>query len=394
MNAINCDAVINSIEYYDQTRKFNIFFTIFIIFIGLIGNSLAVFVFVQKKFRLHSSSIYLLSLCFSDGLFLLMHFFEDTLRTYIDVYLNDQTRSVGVECLGHRKIYLTNKTVNDSLLRIINITDRFEISCRLVNYLRYFLRFISAYIIVAFSIQRAIAIYLPFYESKFESNKNAWFIVSMIVLIGLIINIWVPFLFTPIVDSYDSSVTYCDIKKEFSKAYFYLTVFYVFLTMLLPIVVIFVCNTIIMMYVLQARKKREGLTNSNFTKSKKCKTKFQNQHLIARVGSNKKFNLSLIKSQSLKCLISIKESNRITRMLILMSFSFAFLNLPYFISWSLFFYQMAIRQNYDFIVKYQLFSAINISEIFYVLNYGVHFFIYCASGKKFRNQLKSALFKN
>lgn len=382
MNPVNCDAVINSIEYYDQTRKVNIFFTIVIILIGLIGNSLAVFVFVQKKFRLHSSSIYLLSLCFSDGLFLLMHFFEDTLRTYIDVYLNDQTRSVGVECISHRKMYLTNKTVNDSILRVINITDRFEITCRLVNYLRYFLRFISAYIIVAFSIQRAIAIYVPFFESKFESKKNAWFVISMIVLIGLVINIWVPFLFNPIADNYDSSVTYCDIKKQFSKAYFYLTVFYVFLTMLLPIVVIFVCNTIIMVYVLQARKKRENLTNFNVTKEKKCKKKL------------KRKTISSLKRQSLKCLISIRESNRVTRMLILMSFSFAFLNLPYFISWSLFFYQMAIRQNYNFIVKYQLFSAINISEIFYVLNYGVHFFIYCASGKKFRYQLKRALSLN
>lgn len=394
MNNIDCKQKIDSLEFYDKTRKINIYFSIFIILIGLVGNGLGVFVFVKKRFRLHSSSIYLLCLCFSDGMFLLMHFFEDTLRTYIDVYLTDQTKSIGTECINYTKLYLTNKTENDSILRLLNITDRFEASCRLVNYLRYFLRFISAYIIIAFTIQRAIAIYFPFSESKFESNKNAWLIVSLIVLIGLIINIWVPFLFNPIADNHDPNITYCDIKKQFSRAYFFLTVFYVFLTMLLPILVIFFCNTLLIIYVYNAGKKRENLINFNITKRKKSTEMCCKTMLVARIEPNKKNALTLLKTQSLKCLNSIKESNRITRMLMLMSFSYAILNLPYFISWCIFFYQMAIKHNYDYIVKYRLFSAINICEIFYVLNYGIHFFIYCASGKKFRQQLKSAVSKN
>lgn len=86
---------------------------------------------------------------------------------------------------------------------------------------------------------------------------------------------------------------------------------------------------------------------------------------------------------------SSDSNHKITRMLLLMSFSYAVLNLPYFISWCMFFYHIGF-QSASNTLKYYLFSAINLSEIFYVLNYGVHFFIYCASGKKFRQLLRSA----
>jgi hypothetical protein len=61
---------------YTQTREINIYVTTFITIIGLIGNGLAVFVFAHERFRVHSSSVYLLFLAISDGLFLVTHFFE------------------------------------------------------------------------------------------------------------------------------------------------------------------------------------------------------------------------------------------------------------------------------------------------------------------------------
>ena len=90
-------------------------------------------------------------------------------------------------------------------------------------------------------------------------------------------------------------------------------------------------------------------------------------------------------------------------MLMFMSFSYALLNLPYFITWMIFFHQVAFisdslaSNNNTSIVELEIikstrnnnfFTANYIAEIFYVLNYGIHFFIYCASGKRFRYQLK------
>ena len=427
LTKLYCYEQINSSNFLVNTKIINIYLTIIIIVIGLFGNGLAVFVFAQKRFRLHSSSVYLLCLAISDGLFLLMHFFEDTIRTYIDVYLNGETNSLDPICLSikNQDLFLhststpstsplDNKT---SLLRAFNITDRFVLMCRLVNYFRYFLRFISAYIIVAFTIQRTIAIYSPFLQTKFESIRIAWIIIAAIALIGGLLNVWVPFLFKP--RSLESDLQYCDVEQEFSSAYFKITISYVVLTMLIPIIVIFLCNTLIIFFILKASKERESMANTKLTSKPKVsklsgvelnsmnksaidvpeestllpKSQMSSSQLrlsISTPANTKGFNrLSsaiLTKPSHMK---KSSESNKITRMLLLMSLSYAILNLPYFISWSIFFYNMAF-QSLTKAQRFYLFSALNICEIFYILNYAIHFFIYCASGKRFRTQLRDS----
>lgn len=79
---VDCIGLASSYYVFTITRKINIFLSIFIIIIGLIGNFIQAAVFLHKKFRINSSNVYLLILALSDGLFLIIHFFEDTLRTY------------------------------------------------------------------------------------------------------------------------------------------------------------------------------------------------------------------------------------------------------------------------------------------------------------------------
>ena len=389
MNSTYCDEKINSIKMFDLTRKINIYLSLLIVIIGLLGNSLAVLVFAQKRFRNHSSSIYLLSLCISDGAFLTIHFFEDTLRTLIDVYLNDQTRSIEKECLYGKNLDLTTRTVKESIFRLINITDRFDLSCRLVNYLRYFFRFFSAYLILTFTIQRAIALYWPFIEPRIKSSKYACLMISLLIFIGLIINKWTLLFFNVIKDGHDPSISYCDIKKKFSKAYFFATIFYAIITMILPIVTIVGCNILIIAFILKNRRKRQILMKNQVIK----KTCSENKS-FSLFASDSSFNKGYLSTVNHKKKISqqYKESKRITRILILMSFSYVALNLPYFIAWSHFFYQIAIIKNLKAVLKYKIFSILNICEIFYVMNFAVNFFIYCLSGKKFRNQLKNTLY--
>ena len=67
------------------TTKFNVYFSLIVIMIGLCGNFITIFVFSQKKFRKNSSNVYLLALAIIDILFLITHFFEDTIRTYENI---------------------------------------------------------------------------------------------------------------------------------------------------------------------------------------------------------------------------------------------------------------------------------------------------------------------
>ena len=73
--SIDCYELYRSYSVFTQSRKINIFFTILIIIIGLVGNIMTVSVFMQKRFRINSSCVYLLCMAISDGLFLIIHFF-------------------------------------------------------------------------------------------------------------------------------------------------------------------------------------------------------------------------------------------------------------------------------------------------------------------------------
>ncbi len=67
-------------KFLTKAQKLNIVLTICITTIGLIGNSITVIIYGQKKYRKNSSNVFILCLAINDSLFLVVHFFEDTLR--------------------------------------------------------------------------------------------------------------------------------------------------------------------------------------------------------------------------------------------------------------------------------------------------------------------------
>ena len=73
---IDCNALFTSNYVFKQARKVNIFCSVLITVLGLIGNVLTMAVYTSKRFRINSSCVYLLCMAISDGLFLVVHFFE------------------------------------------------------------------------------------------------------------------------------------------------------------------------------------------------------------------------------------------------------------------------------------------------------------------------------
>ena len=96
--------------------------------------------------------------------------------------------------------------------------------------------------VVAFTVQRLLTIYVS-PKNKFKSKKYAWITVLSILIIGLVINIWVPFLF--VIQTNEAGQQYCDIRKEYKIEYFNITFAYICLIMFIPIVTVFVCNCMI-----------------------------------------------------------------------------------------------------------------------------------------------------
>lgn len=407
---------LQSINYIYESRKLNVYATLFVIIIGLIGNSITIVLFAQKRFRTNSNNVFLLCLAINDSLFLVLHLFEDTIRTYQELYPIDD-----------------NHLFINTLIKQLNIIDQYEMACSLINYFRYVLRFISAYIIVAFTIQRLSIVMTPL-SKKYKSKRFAWITVLSIILFALLINLWVVFAFKV---HADDETHFCEIKKAWKTRYFILTNFYLVIIILLPLLAIFISNILIIFKTKKASKKRksfiskrsftttkgESLYSSATNNSSVFKSRLMSNLTVARMSgcsSNstmlnvKRLNsmnsfrsnlyirrpaLSINKFdfkikpvyQNVKQITTNKTTSNclITKMLILVSFSYAFLNLPYLITWCIFYNEITFEiHGEDSLVHNTLFLAVKISEIFNILNYGVHFYFYCVSGSMFWNQLK------
>ena len=120
-------------KFLEISMILNIFFTIVFILIGLCGNFITLLVYGQSKNRVNASNIFISCLAIFESVFLILHFFEDTIRTIIST-----------KRLLQNNIDLDNYDFIEKL----NIIDNNYLMCSLFNYLRYTFRFIQAYTVI------------------------------------------------------------------------------------------------------------------------------------------------------------------------------------------------------------------------------------------------------
>jgi hypothetical protein len=386
-NSLN-ESMIDLFSSYDtlnMAKKINVICVIIVILIGLIGNSITAFVFLQSRFRINSSHVYLLSLALIDSSFLLIHFLEDTIRTYesivVDTILDDNF---------------------NSFIKSLNIVNSNDFICKLISYLRYVIRLISSFLIMAFTLQRLFVVYNPL-KNKFKSKKSAWKTVFTIILISLVLNMWVPFLFQIRTNRFNDK--YCDNNEKMFIQYFYLNIIYIFLIMILPIFVIIISNLLIIHKTKKDETNRVKLLHSssitywkNLNKRSKSIISQKSQFSTTNFNKLTSFNSMYLNEpksnlrpyyfniQNHKINFRSISSRKITVMFIAVSFSFTSLEFPFLVCWLVYFY---FKNFHSFNIDYDdnIYAAFKISEIFYVLNYSIKFFIYSASSSRFRQNL-------
>lgn len=373
------DFIIKSHNLLENTTRFNLIATFIVIIFGLIGNYLIIFVFAQKENRKNSSHVFLLCLAINDAFFLKIHFFENVLRTFQSLTFDGLT-------------FDNSLSVLYQAIRIVNIIDRFSIACRLINYFRYVLRLVSALIVVAFTLQRLIIVTSPL-NTRFKSKSCAWISVLIISCISIIINAWVPFIFEVQIDSYSK---FCDIKKGWKSEYLQITCFYVALTMLIPILTILIINFMTIFKTITSDSERNNrlhvrrsCSRANTALETKYDISFKNNSLKSFIKLNniKPFYMNNTHIET-KITAKLNNSKKITRMLMFISFSYAIFNLPYLIVWLIYYYKLTMN-TIDPVLKNYLFSLTRIAETLQILNYSLHFYVYCLAGEKFRKQLKT-----
>jgi hypothetical protein len=84
----------------------------------------------------------------------------------------------------------------------------------------------------------------------------------------------------------------------------------------------------------------------------------------------------------------MKDSRNTNKNLIIFSFIFVLLNLPFLIDWFLLYFNCFDNSEQETHTKDLLMASLDICEIFHILNFCILFYVYCAFGSKFRSQLK------
>ena len=273
--------------------------------------------------------------------------------------------------------------------------------------MKFILCFISAYILVLITIQRVLVIFKPM-KINYFSKLQAWYSVLLIIFISFILNIWVPFIFE-LNHGNDNNSTekkvFCNVALNFASDYFFISKIFILLTVIVPSLIIFIGNLTIIINLNTTESKRKSLTNlktSNNISLRKsyltAKNSAKNDFLKVKLDYNgrtttilegkiKPFYLTLNQVIN-RVTIKANNSKILTKLIILISFSYVLLNFPYFIIWTVYYYNESVFNSRTTNLNSHWFVALKLAEIFYLLNYAINFYIYCASGSVFRKQLK------
>ena len=148
MNLTNGSRSCNSFAFYLDT-----YYQLFIIIIGLMGNSMTIIIFWRTKLA-HSkkTSFYLISLAVSDIAFLIT-----LLINFIDAFT------------------------------LIKLTSKYSYFCKFITFIGFTIAFLSVGLVLAFTVQRLCSICFPLSVNKFNLERRSKAIVVSLIIIGCLI---------------------------------------------------------------------------------------------------------------------------------------------------------------------------------------------------------------
>ena len=322
---------ININVYVATSHRVYVFASITFVIVGLVGNTLSVMVFSSKEMRTVSSNFYLLTLAVSDSLYLISVLMTKTLTTLRCMYFHDFA---------------------------VDIFNHSSVMCKL---LQYFLDMFSDYstcLILAFTVERYIAVYLPLKFKELCTVRRARITCSLIFLLVAIAIAPYHFMFIGRPQNYNVCAVLPLKEEEFAIAY----ILEVGILRVVPVFIIAVLNVFIIVRVTKLTHER-----------RRMKAQGKNQT-----------TMSATKKRARK----EDKSMQLTIMLILVSTSYILVYLPVlcnFLIWKL---QRSgvINVSGQTITIAQMYTS-----ALYISGFAINFFLYTMSGRVFREQLELIL---
>ncbi|XP_013384991.1 cysteinyl leukotriene receptor 2-like [Lingula anatina] len=306
-------------------QKFYAVVTPIIIGIGLCGNILSFNVFVSKSMRSLSASCYLAALSLSDILVLLIYVLLDWL-----------TRGLA---------FLTGSYAAGHILSRNGV-------CHMFLYFSYVMRFMSVWLIVAFTIERYIGVCRPLLRLRMCTRSYARKTITIYVIAAFILSLYKPVLSGVYEVNKITKEKVCTHNSEFKTLSYVIDMIFGMSITLVPFVIISVLN------VLMVRK------------------------LVARSRNRRRGVFGMVQVQENKIRMEM------TIILLGLSTCFVMLNMPYFVTWCLHMYRTFPSRETDVDFRYSR-GALHVTRTIYFFNYCVNFFLYSISGACFRKELRA-----
>lgn len=315
-----------------HARLFYSYCTPFILILGISGNILSLCVFLSENLRSLSASTYLAALSISDLLALVFYVMVEWLRRGL-VYLEPDMKS--------RILFFDGNVV-----------------CQFQLYVSYISRLLSAWIVVAFTLERYIGVCWPLLRKDFCTKKGTKRIIG-----GIIASSAVGVLYKPILSAIYVSGEgnhYCTTDIDHGFLSFILDSIYAILITMVPFVVIAILNIMIVRKLLSQRKKRK--------------------------------NRSIVTEESVKRL-------EFTIILLVVSFCFIALTVPFFVVWLRNFLTSKHIYSTKDLTAYEepnvdyWQGVLYITRTIFYMNYCINFFLYIIAGAYFRREVKMLFFR-
>lgn len=228
-------------------------------------------------------------------------------------------------------------------------------TCQIWLYFSYFSRFLSSWLIVCFTCERFVGVCLSLRRRNLGSLKETSRIIVALIAISCFVVIYKPIMSS--VRTIRNQVT-CTRKEEFEYPSFILDFVYGFLTTLVPFVIISTLNVLIIRRILRR----------NYLQRKRLVTEESHIRL------------------------------EFTFILLVISFFYILLSLPYLTVWVRNFLQDNFfgnnLQKFDSGSFDYWTGVLSITRTIYYLNFCINFFLYTVTGAYFRKELKALFFKS
>ncbi|XP_048730695.1 neurotensin receptor type 1-like isoform X2 [Ostrea edulis] len=315
---------IETDTFLTNARIFYSYFTPGILIVGFLGNLLSLYVFLSRNMRGLSASTYLAALSTSDLLTLMFYVTVEWLRRGL-LYLRPEIKLTFIDVDGF---------------------------CQFQLYMSYMSRFLSAWLVVAFTGERYIGVCHPLKRRNICTKSGTRRIVGSIFVISAVVVLYKPILSAVFVSS--DGKHYCTTERDYNFVSFILDSIYAVLITLVPFIIISVLNILIMRrLIIRNKRKRE------------CK---------------------IITEESIIRL-------EFTIILLAISFCFIGLNIPFFAVWLRNFLHSKYISNVDVLELYThnfefWQGVLYITRSIFYINYCINFFLYSITGAYFRREVK------